>query len=119
MRTDVIFPGGERQRLTYLRALYKAEHSGQSARNMLYLLDEPTAAVDPLSEVEYAKDMLRSVRGSAAIYITHRLASVRSCDRIVVLDHGSIVEMGSFSELMHNSTGIFRSMYKMQAEKYK
>lgn len=110
------FSGGERQYLTYIRALYKSETN--KCANNLYLLDEPTAAIDPLAELEYAKDIVSSIGNSTAIYITHRLASVQNCDRILVLEGGEIQEFGSFSDLMKNKNGIFRKLYLTQAQMY-
>lgn len=103
--------GGEGQKLAIARALYK--------NAPIVVLDEPTAALDPISEYEVYKNFDKLVDGKTAIYISHRLSSCRFCDRIIVLNDGSIVEEGSHEELMKNNSGLYYNMYSTQAKHYK
>lgn len=103
--------GGESQKLAIARALYK--------NAPIVVLDEPTAALDPISEYEVYKNFDRLVCGKTAIYISHRLSSCRFCDRIIVFNNGSIVEEGSHEELMKNTGGLYYNMYSTQAKHYK
>lgn len=102
--------GGEAQKLCLARAIYKA--------SPFIVLDEPTAALDPISEHDiYTK--FNSVVGSrTAIYISHRLSSCRFCDDITVLENGRIVENGSHKTLLEKG-GVYFAMWKAQAEYYK
>lgn len=103
--------GGESQKLAIARALYK--------NAPIVVLDEPTAALDPISENEVYKNFDKLVYGKTAIYISHRLSSCKFCDRIIVFNKGSIVEMGSHDELMKNTRGLYYNMYNTQAKHYK
>ena len=103
--------GGESQKLAIARALYK--------NAPIVVLDEPTAALDPISEYEVYKNFDKLVHGKTAIYISHRLSSCRFCDRIIVFNDGSIVEEGSHEELMKNTSGLYYNMYCTQAKHYK
>ena len=101
--------GGEGQKLSLARALYKD--------SPVVILDEPTAALDPRSEYEIYQHFNQMVKGKTAIYISHRLASCRFCDRILVLMNGQIKEYGTHEELM-NKGGIYLEMFHMQAQYY-
>lgn len=103
--------GGESQKLAIARALYK--------NAPIVVLDEPTAALDPISEYEVYKNFDKLVHGKTAIYISHRLSSCRFCDRIIVFNNGSIEEEGSHEELMKNTSGLYYHMYSTQAKHYK
>ena len=103
--------GGEGQKLAIARALYR--------NAPIVVLDEPTAALDPISEYEVYKNFDKLVCGKTAIYISHRLSSCRFCDRIIVFNNGSIVEEGSHEELMKNNSGLYYNMYSTQAKHYK
>ena len=84
----------------------------------IVVLDEPTAALDPISEYEVYKNFDKLVNGKTAIYISHRLSSCRFCDRIIVLENGLVVEEGSHEELMENEKGLYFNMYNVQARHY-
>ena len=101
--------GGERQKLAIVRAIYKDAP--------IVILDEPTAALDPIAENEVYTNFDKLVGKKTAIYISHRMSSTRFCDRIVVFEDGAIVEIGSHDELMKNG-GIYARMFSAQANFY-
>lgn len=82
------------------------------------ILDEPTASLDPFSEAEIYEKFNRIVSGKTAIYISHRLASCKFCDRIVVFDQGRIVQMGTHEKLLQNSIGKYAELWNAQAQYY-
>lgn len=102
--------GGEMQKLVLARAIYK---NG----NML-ILDEPTAALDPIAENKLYLQYRELTRGKTSIYISHRFASTRFCDRIVLLEDGVIKESGTHDELMEQN-GRYAYMFGVQAKYYK
>lgn len=97
--------GGQRQRLAIARAILKDAP--------ILLLDEPTASLDVGTEARLMAAIERLRRGRTTLVIAHRLSTVRSADRVAVLDHGRIVEQGSPSELMAVG-GRFRDLYERQ-----
>lgn len=105
----VVLSGGESQRLAIARALYK--------NAPIYVLDEPTAALDPRIEHEIYTKFRDITEGKTAFYITHRLASTHFCDRIIVLKDGGVVEFGCHRELM-DKNGYYAELYNMQAQYY-
>jgi ATP-binding cassette subfamily B protein len=107
--SGVQLSGGETQKLLLARALYKDAP--------LLVLDEPTAALDPLSEERMYKRYLDYSKGNTSIFISHRLASTRFCDRIVYLDNGSIEEVGTHEELLKQSKK-YKEMFQIQAKYY-
>lgn len=102
--------GGERQKIAIARALYR--------NSPFILLDEPTAALDPVAEYEIYSAFNEVVGTKTAIYISHRLSSCRFCDNIVVFDGGEIVQHGSHDELMENKNGLYYDMWTAQAQYY-
>lgn len=106
----VDFSGGEKQKLMLARALY-------NNANVL-VLDEPTAALDPLAENNMYKKFDEMVKGKTAVYISHRLASTRFCDNIVMFQNGQITERGTHDELLHHK-GEYRRMFEVQSQYYK
>lgn len=102
--------GGEAQKIAIARALYKDAP--------IVLLDEPTAALDPFAEEEIYEKFDKMVHGKTAIYISHRLSSCKFCDRIIVLDHGNIVQMGTHEQLLQDKAGKYFELWDAQAKYY-
>lgn len=107
----VVFSGGENQKLMIARALYK---SG----TQLMIMDEPTASLDALAEEKIYMEMNDIMQGKTSVFISHRIASTRFCDRIVLLDDGSIRQSGTHDELMAED-GLYREMFETQAKYYR
>jgi len=101
--------GGEKQKLAMARALYK--------NAPVIILDEPTAALDPIAENEIYRQYADLTEGTTSIYISHRLASTRFCDRILMIDGNIISEQGTHDELMALG-GTYAKMFEIQASYY-
>lgn len=101
--------GGQWQRLAIARGLYR-DHE-------LIILDEPTAAIDPLEEADIYRKFAEISRDKTAFIVTHRLGSAQIADRIIVMDSGRIEDMGTHDELMQRE-GKYREMYHAQAKWY-
>ncbi|MGE5579648.1 MAG: ABC transporter ATP-binding protein [Bacillota bacterium] len=102
--------GGEKQKLALARALYKDAP--------VIILDEPTAALDPIAESEVYSKYAELTKGKTSIYISHRLASTRFCDRILFLDNHVIAETGTHEELMRLG-GKYAKMFDVQSQYYR
>ncbi len=87
--------------------------------NIVIILDEPTAALDPKSEYEIYQRFYQMVSGKMAFFISHRMATTKFCDRIAVFSQGQLLEIGTHEELMGLPNGIYRTFYHMQADSYK
>ena len=107
----VSFSGGEAQKLAISRAWYKD--------SPMIILDEPTAALDPMSEFEIYNHFNELIENRTAIYISHRMSSSRFSDRIIVFEHGKVKEVGNHDALMKIDAGIYRQLFETQAEYYK
>lgn len=101
--------GGQNQKLMLARALYKD--------GKITILDEPTAALDPIAESEIYEGYHRMTKDKTSIFISHRLSSTKFCDRIIFLENGEILESGSHKELM-NKNGKYKEMFDIQAYYY-
>lgn len=104
------FSGGEWQKIAISRALFK-----ESATIMI--LDEPTAALDPISEAELYENFAELVHGKTTLLISHRLGIAKKVDRILVFCDGEIVEDGTHDQLLH-SGGFYSKLYQAQAQWY-
>lgn len=102
--------GGEMQKLMLARALYK--------NAPIMILDEPTAALDPIAENEIYMKYNDLTNEKTSVFISHRLSSTRFCNRIIFMESGSIIEEGSHEDLM-TIEGKYKSMYDMQSHYYK
>lgn len=103
--------GGEKQKLAIARALYKDAP--------VIILDEPTAALDPVAEYEIYRQFHELVGDKTAFYISHRLSSCRFCDRIAVFSEGHIAEYGNHDQLIAIQDGIYTRMFQAQAQYYR
>ena len=81
------------------------------------ILDEPTASLDPIAEQEIFKNYLSKEKFKTAMFVSHRLSIARLCDQIIVLQNGSIVEIGGYGELLEKK-GIFYTMHQIQSSLY-
>ena len=105
----ILLSGGETQRLMLARALYKDAP--------FIILDEPTAALDPIAESDMYQKYNEMTNEKSSIYISHRLASTRFCDRIILIDNGKIMEEGTHQQLL-NLNGKYTKLYKTQSKYY-
>jgi len=104
--------GGQWQRVALARALCAVERGAG-----VVLLDEPTAQLDVRGEAEIFERILRATRRCTTILISHRFSTVRHADRICVLEHGKVVELGTHDELMARG-GRYRTMFDLQAQRF-
>ncbi|MCM1388194.1 MAG: ABC transporter ATP-binding protein/permease [Bacillus sp. (in: Bacteria)] len=107
--SGVTFSGGEKQKIAIARAIYKDAP--------FVIMDEPTAALDPESECEVYAGFDKMVGSKTAIYISHRLASCRFCQDILVFDKGCVIQRGSHEEL-EKQDGLYRQLWEAQAQYY-
>lgn len=105
----VEFSGGEEQRIMLARALYK--------QTPLLVLDEPTAALDPLTESELYERYHQFSKNKTTVFISHRLASTRFCDRILLMEHGEVTETGTHEELLKKGQK-YAWMFHLQSKYY-
>lgn len=105
----VLFSGGQTQRLMLARALYKD--------GAILLLDEPTAALDPLAENDIYQKYKDMTAGKTSLFISHRLASTRFCDRIIFVADGHITEEGTHDQLLARG-GAYAELFEVQSRYY-
>ena len=105
----VLFSGGQTQRLMLARALYKD--------GAILLLDEPTAALDPLAENDIYQKYKDMTAGKTSLFISHRLASTRFCDRIIFVADGHITEEGTHDQLLARG-GAYAKLFEVQSRYY-
>jgi ATP-binding cassette subfamily B protein len=101
--------GGQWQRVAIARGLYR--------RHNIIVLDEPAAAIDPLEESRIYRKFVEISKGKTAIIVTHRLGSTKIADRVIVMDKGKIVDIGSHDELLQNCK-LYAEMFNAQAVWY-
>lgn len=102
--------GGEWQRIAISRGLIND--------SQVLVFDEPTSAIDPISEVILYEKIMKIVSNKTSVLVTHRLGSVKACDRIVVLEKGELIEEGTHLSLLNTDTA-YSKMFKAQADWYK
>jgi ABC-type multidrug transport system fused ATPase/permease subunit len=105
--------GGEWQRLALARALF-----GVASGAGVLILDEPTASMDVRGEAEIYRRFLELTRGVTTIVISHRFSTVRRADRIIVVEHGQVIEDGTHDELVARPKGRYAEMYTLQASRF-
>jgi len=101
--------GGQWQRLGIARTFYRSPN--------ILLLDEPTSAADAKAEYQIFRNILQSQKNRTTVIISHRFSTVRRAKRIIVLEHGKIIESGTHAELIKNG-GLYKEMFELQAEGY-
>ena len=104
------FSGGESQKLAIARAVYT------DAPIMIF--DEPTSALDPIAEYQIIRSLESEVKEKTAIFISHRLSSAKTSDKIAVLSNGELCEFGTHSELIQKENGTYRELFTAQAQYY-
>ncbi|QVK17137.1 ABC transporter ATP-binding protein [Mycoplasmatota bacterium] len=109
-KDGILLSGGEMQKLMLARALYK--------NAPIMILDEPTAALDPLAEAELYEKYNDLTKEKTSLFISHRLSSTKFCDQILYLENGEIKEDGTHEELM-KINGMYANMFKIQSHYYK
>lgn len=109
-KTGVDVSGGEAQKIAIARALYKDAP--------FLILDEPTAALDPIAEAEIYAKLNEIVGDKTAIYISHRLSSCKFCDKILVFHQGTVIQQGTHSELVADEGGEYYTLWNAQAQYY-
>lgn len=109
-KNGVDVSGGEAQKLAIARALYKDAP--------FIILDEPTAALDPIAEAEIYEKFDSIAGDKTAIYISHRLSSCKFCDEIAVFHEGSVIQKGSHEELLADKEGKYSELWNAQAQYY-
>ena len=105
----IMLSGGETQKLMLARALYK--------KASFLILDEPTAALDPMSEEKMYLSYDQLLKGNTSLFISHRLASTQFCDRILFLSDGQIIEEGNHKALIR-ANGAYKQLFDIQAKYY-
>ena len=102
--------GGEAQKIALARALYR--------ESPVIVLDEPTAALDPIAEAQVYAGFSGMIGGRTAVYISHRLSSCRFCDEITVFDRGRVAQRGTHEELLRDERGKYSELWSAQARYY-
>ena len=103
--------GGEKQKIAIARALYK--------KASMVILDEPASALDPIAEAEIYEKFNRLVEDKTAIYISHRMSSSVFCDRILIIDGGTVADFDTHENLMKKTESLYYKLFMSQAENYK
>jgi ATP-binding cassette subfamily B protein len=110
-RGGVELSKGQKQKLAIARVFYRSAP--------VIILDEPTAAIDALSEDAIFKALRQNHNNQTRIIISHKFSNVRDADQIILIEHGSIIEQGSHDDLMKLKNGKYKELFELQAEGYK
>ena len=108
--TGMEISGGEAQKTAMSRAIYKDAP--------FVILDEPTAALDPIAEAEIYSKFDEIAGDKTAIYISHRLSSCKFCDEIAVFHEGAVIQQGTHAELVADENGKYYELWNAQAQYY-
>ena len=84
----------------------------------MWILDEPTASIDAVAEIEIFNELEKLPKDKTVILISHRFNTVKNADKIIVIEHGKIAEMGSHEELMNISDGHYKNLFNSQKDSY-
>ena len=103
--------GGEAQKVAIARALYKDAS--------MVILDEPASALDPIAEAEIYEKFNSLVEDKTAIYISHRMSSSVFCDRILIIDGGTVADYDTHENLMKKTDSLYYKLFESQAENYR
>lgn len=109
-KAGVELSGGEVQKIAIARALYKDAP--------FIILDEPTAALDPIAEAEIYARFNGIASDKTAIYISHRLSTCKFCDEIAVFHEGGVIQQGTHAELVADEDGKYHELWNAQAQYY-
>ncbi len=99
----------ESQKTAIAKALYR--------KSPIIILDEPSAALDPISEYEFNNSIMNECGNKTIIFISHRLSATRNADKIIMLENGRIIEFGTHSQLLEQN-GKYAEMWRVQAGQY-
>ena len=110
-KNGIEMSGGEGQKIAIARALYKD--------SSMVILDEPASALDPISEAEIYEKFNSLVEDKTAIYISHRMSSSVFCDRILIIDGGSVEDFDTHENLMKKTDSLYYKLFNSQAENYR
>ncbi len=103
--------GGQGQKISIARALYKPAE--------MVILDEPASALDPIAEAEIYEKFNSLVEDKTAIYISHRMSSSKFCDKILIIDGGTVTDYDTHNNLMQKTDSLYYQLFMAQAENYK
>ena len=103
--------GGQGQKIAIARALYKPAS--------MVILDEPASALDPIAEAEIYEKFNSLVEDKTAIYISHRMSSSVFCDKILIIDGGTVSDFDTHANLMKKTDSLYYKLFMAQAENYK
>lgn len=109
-KDGVEFSGGQAQKVAIARALYK--------KASMVILDEPASALDPIAEAEIYEKFNRLVEAKTAIYISHRMSSSVFCDKILIIDGGTVADFDTHENLMKKTDSLYYKLFRSQAENY-
>ena len=109
--TGIEMSGGQDQKIAIARALYKEAS--------MVILDEPASALDPIAEAEIYEKFNSLVADKTAIYISHRMSSSVFCDRILILDGGTVADFDTHESLMRKTDSLYYKLFHSQAENYR
>lgn len=108
--TGILMSGGEAQKLAIARALYKD--------GSLVIMDEPASALDPISEAEIYEKFNTMVEDKTALYISHRMSSSVFCDKVLIIDGGTVADFDTHENLMKKTESLYYRLFQSQAVNY-